>query len=98
MDDADLCRIRRSFRQRTRLFVRLALRSRATLDHKVQRRLKSLVSTKDMRQGYIAWIDSVYVYVTLGIDTRASASTRLSSIKTYGSLVGCRVFVYTDRP
>ena len=73
MDDADLCRIRRSFRQ-----INL-LRSRATLDHKVQRRLKSLVSTKDTRQGYIAWIDSVYVYVTLGVDTRASASNKLCS-------------------
>lgn len=97
MDDADLCRIRRSFRQIS-LFVRQALRSRATLDHKVQRRLKSLVSTKDTGQGYIAWIDSVYVYVTLGVDTRASASNKLCSVKTYGSLVGRRVFVYTDRP
>ena len=89
--------IGRSFRQ-INLFVRQALRSRATLDHKVQRRLKSLVSTKDTGQGYIAWIDSVYVYVTLGVDTRASASNKLCSAKTYGSLVGRRVFVYTDRP
>ena len=80
------------------MFVRQALRSRVTLYHKVQRRLKSRVSTKDMRQGYIAWIDSVYVYVTLGVDIRASASNKLSSVKTYGSLVGRRVSVYTDRP
>ena len=97
MDDADLCRIRRSFRQIS-LFVRQALRSRVTLYHKVQRRLKSLVGTEYMRQGYIAWIDSVYVYVTLGVDIRASASNKLCSVKTYGSLVGRRVFVYTDRP
>ena len=97
MDDAYLSRIRRSFRQ-IRLFVRQALRSRVTLYHKVQGRLKSLVSTKDMRQGYIAWIDSVYVYITLGVDIRASASNKLCSVKTYGSLVGRRVFVYTDRP
>ena len=96
MHDADLCRIRGRFRQ-INLFVRLALRSRATLDHTVQHRLKSLVSTKDMRQGYIAWIDSLYVYVTLGVDTRATSSNKLSSVKTYGSLVGRRVFVYTDR-
>ena len=97
MDDADLCRIRRSFRQIS-LFVRQALLSRVTLYHKVQHRLKSLVGTKDMRQGYIAWIESVYVYVTLGVDIRASASNKLCSVKTYGSVVGRRVFVYTDRP
>ena len=57
MDDADLCKIRRSLRQGN-LFVRLALRSSATLDHKVQCRLKNLVNTKDTRQGYIA---SMYV-------------------------------------
>ena len=97
MGDADLCRIRRSFRQ-INLFVRQALRSRVTLDHKVQRRLKSLVSTKDIWQGYIAWIDSVYGYVTLGVDIQASASNKLYSVKIYGSLVGCRVFVNTDWP
>ena len=94
MDDAGLCRIRRSFRQIS-LFVRQALRSRVTLYHKVQRLLKSLVGTKDMRQRYIAWIDSVYVYVTLGVHIRASASNKLCSVNTYGSLVGRRVFVYT---
>ena len=40
----------------------------------------------------------MYVYVTLGVDTRASASNKLGSVTTYGSLVGRNVFVYTDRP